>query len=115
MVSFLHEQIWYDSFDIFHHLGTLFAHFWAIALAEPTVLAFSRSGTEFQTFAITLAATVGYPGTGGLISLELWDRVQAFVVGLSLKRQHPRGSMHFFDFQAVRAVIDATASFRHLS
>ena len=65
MVSFLHEQIQFESL---HYLGMFFAHFLEILFAVPIVDAFLRSGTLFHIFAIILVAKLGYPGTGVRIS-----------------------------------------------
>ena len=90
------------------------AHFLEIHLAALIVDAFCRPGTSFQILAMILVAKLGYPGTGGRISLEDWDlNFISVVTSFSLKRQRPRGSMDCLDFQTVKAVMEATASFRH--
>ena len=95
------------------HLGTILAHFFEMALAAPRVVAFFKSGTLFQTLAMILEASMGYPGTGSGISQGVVDLVCLKLV-LSRNRHCQRGSIICFDFQTVVAIVEATNSFRHL-
>ena len=52
------------------------AHFLEMNLAALIVDAFCRPGTSFQILAILLVASIGYPGTGGRISVEKSDLVE---------------------------------------
>ena len=58
-----------------------------------------------------LAARVLLPGTGWVAFVELMDLV-CLMMGLSGKRFLPRGSLAFFDFHTMKAVCEATISFR---
>ena len=58
-----------------------------------------------------LAARVLLPGTGWVASVELMDLV-CLMMDLSGKRFLPRGSLAFFDFHTMKAVCEATISFR---
>ena len=55
------------------HLGSPFAHLQAALSAAAKVDALRSSGTSFQILAILLVASIGYPGTGGRISVEKSD------------------------------------------
>ena len=68
---------------------------------------------SFQTLAMRFAASVGKPGTGGLILFEDTDLV-VLTLDFSLTRHCPSGFMDCLDFQTVTAIIEATASLRHL-
>ena len=57
------------------HLGKVLAHLLEIVFAVPRVVAVFNSGTLFHTLAIILQASVGYPGTGIGISLQVADLV----------------------------------------
>ena len=67
------------------HLGSPFAHLQAALSAAAKVDALRSSGTSFQICAILLVASIGYPGTGGRISVEKSDLVVLDLFG-SLKR-----------------------------
>ena len=67
------------------HLGSPFAHLQAALSAAAKVDALRSSGTSFQILAILLVASIGYPGTGGRISVEKSDLVVLDLFG-SLKR-----------------------------
>ena len=96
------------------YLGRPCAHFLDMHLAAPRVEAFCSSGMLFHTFAIMLEAKSGYPGTGTGIWSEEVDLVD-FRYGLFWNNCCPRGFIDLSDFQTVVAVIEATASLRHLS
>ena len=66
---------------------------------------------EFQALAMRLAARVLLPGTGCVAFVQLMDLVCLMVV-LTGKSFLPRGSLAFFDFHTMRAVCEATISFR---
>ena len=105
-------RLWTSNIKICYR-GMSCAHFREMVLAAPSVVALWSSGTLFHIFAIIFDAKEGNPGTGGRISFENWDLVD-LILGLSWKRYFPSGFMVIFDFQTVSAVIEATASFRHL-
>ena len=58
-----------------------------------------------------LAARVLLPGTGCVAFEELMDLV-CLMIDLTGKSFLPRGSLAFFDFHTMRAVCEATISFR---
>ena len=69
------------------------------------------SEEEFQALAMRLAARVVLPGTGWIAFTQLMDLV-GLMMDLLGKRFLPRGSLALFDFQTIRAVCEATISFR---
>ena len=87
------------------------AHFRATDFAAPMVVTVWSSVDEFQALAMRLAARVLLPGTGCVAFVELMDLVCLMVV-LTGKSFLPRGSLAFFDFHTMRAVCEATISFR---
>ena len=89
------------------------AHFWAADLAAPMVVAVCSSEEEFQALAMRLAARVLLPGTGWIAFTQLMDLV-GLMMDLLGKRFLPRGFMALLDFHTIRAVCDATISFRGL-
>ena len=58
-----------------YYFGRHFTHFLTAVLAAAIVEAHCSSGMSFQTLAIVFVANIGYPGTGGRISLEVLDLV----------------------------------------
>jgi hypothetical protein len=75
------------------------------------VVAVCSSEKEFQALAMRLAARVLLPGTGWITFTQLMDLV-GLMMDLLGKRFLPRGSLALLDFQTIRAVCDATISFR---
>ena len=75
------------------------------------VVTFCSSEDEFQALAMRLAARVLLPGTGWIAFTLLMDLVGLMMV-LSGKRILPRGSLALLDFHTIRAVCEATISFR---
>ena len=91
--------------------GKFWAHFLATDFAAPIVVTVWSSVDEFQALAMRLAARVLLPGTGWVAFVELMDLV-CLMMDLSGKRFLPRGSLAFFDFHTMKAVWEATISFR---
>ena len=75
------------------------------------VVAVCSSEEEFQALAMRFAARVLLPGTGWIAFTQLMDLV-GLMIDLLGKRNLPRGSLALFDFHTIRAVCDATISFR---
>ena len=69
------------------------------------------SEEEFQVLAMRFAARVLLPGTGWIAFTQLMDLV-ALMMDLLGKSFLPRGSLALLDFHTIRAVWEATISFR---
>ena len=75
------------------------------------VVTVCSSEEEFQALAMRLAARVLLPGTGWIAFTQLMDLV-GLMMDLLGKRYLPRGSLALLDFHTIRAVCEATISFR---
>ena len=95
----------------FQYASRFLAHFCATVLAAPRVVTIWSSEDEFQALAMRLAAKVLLPVTGWIAFTQLMDLV-GLKMDLSGKRFLPRGFLAFLDFHTIRAVCDATISFR---
>ena len=104
------EKVWQTS-DKVQCTGRFWAHFRATDFAAPMVVTVWSSVDEFQALAMRLAARVLLPGTYCVAFVELMDLV-CLMMDLSGKSFLLRGSLAFFDFHTMRAVWEATISFK---